>query len=219
MTDKKALIMVDLQNDFCTGGSLAVPGGDEVIPLANRLQPYFDLVIATQDWHPHDHMSFAVNHPGHAVGDVIQVNNMTQVLWPAHCVQDTKGAEFHPDLDLERVKKVFHKGINKVIDSYSAFFDNAHLRSTGLADYLRNENVRDVYIMGLATDYCVKFSSLDAVCEGFNVSVIQDACRGVELNPGDVRDAFNTMQNKGVHLIWSDEITRDDASKTLKASR
>ncbi|WP_232051850.1 bifunctional nicotinamidase/pyrazinamidase [Aquicella siphonis] len=219
MTGKKALIMVDLQNDFCMGGNLAVPGGDEVIPLANQLQPYFDLIIATQDWHPHDHMSFAANHPGRAVGEVIQVEELVQVLWPVHCVQDTKGAEFHPGLDLHRVNKIIHKGVNKHIDSYSAFFDNAHLRSTGLSDYLRDEQVNDVYIMGLATDYCVKYSSLDAVHEGFKVTVIQDACRGVELSQGDVRAALAAMRDAGVTLVACADIFNSSTARISKASR
>jgi nicotinamidase/pyrazinamidase len=205
---KNALIMVDLQNDFCHGGSLAVPGGDEVIPLANQLQlqSCFDLVVATQDWHPEDHMSFATNHPGHGTGDVIVVDEIPQVLWPRHCIQDSKGAAFHPALDLHKIDKIFHKGIEKKIDSYSAFFDNAHRRSTGLGDYLRSEGVDGVYIMGLATDYCVKYSSLDAVHLGFRVYVVEDACRGVELNPGDIAGSFEEMRLAGVHIINSKDV-------------
>lgn len=198
MNQKKALIIVDLQNDFCAGGSLAVPGGDEVVPLANKLQGQFELVIATQDWHPHDHVSFAANHAGYAVGDEILVDDIPQVLWPVHCVQGTKGAEFHPDFDTSHVKKIFHKGTNPKIDSYSAFYDNEHLRSTGLTDYLRSEGVTEVYIMGLATDYCVKYSALDAVHDGFKVYVITEACRGVELSEGDTKRALEEMQNAGV---------------------
>lgn len=206
MTAKKALIMVDLQNDFCRGGHLAVPGGDEVITLANQIQPHFDLVIATQDWHPHDHMSFAINHPDYGIGDVIIVDDIPQVLWPEHCIQQSKGAEFHPELETQHIHKIFHKGIDKKIDSYSAFFDNAHKRKTGLGDYLREENVSDVYIMGLATDYCVKYSALDAIHQGFNVFVIKDACRGVELNPGDIEHAYAEMQAAGVHFISVKEV-------------
>lgn len=208
MTKKKALIMVDLQNDFCTGGNLAVPGGDEVVPLANQLQSYFDYVVATQDWHPQDHMSFATNHPHHSVGDVIVVEGMQQVLWPNHCIQNTKGAEFHPRLDRHKVCKVFHKGVDKKIDSYSAFFDNAHLRSTGLGEYLHGEHIEDVYIMGLASDYCVKYSSLDARHLGFQVYVIEDACRGVELHPGDIACSFAEMQAVGVKLVHVKEIVQ-----------
>jgi nicotinamidase/pyrazinamidase len=206
MSNKKALIMIDLQNDFCPGGSLAVSGGGEIIPLANQLQQYFDLIVATQDWHPHDHMSFASNHAGSGVGDVITVDNMQQILWPIHCVQDTNGAEFHSDLDLQRVTKIFHKGVDKKIDSYSGFFDNAHLRSTGLGEYLREQNVKDVYIMGLAIDYCVKYSALDAIKLGFNVYVILDACRGVGLKPDDIAESLGEMQRAGVRLIESKEI-------------
>lgn len=204
--EKSVLILVDLQNDFCAGGSLAVPGGDEVIPLANRLQPLFKLVVATQDWHPQDHISFASNHPDHAVGDVITLDDITQILWPEHCVQDSRGAQFHPDLNTETIHRIFHKGIDKKIDSYSAFYDNAHQRSTGLATYLQSQGVEHVYMMGLATDYCVKYSSLDAVQLGFNVYVIKDGCRGVELHPNDIAAAFNEMQHAGVNLIDSSDI-------------
>lgn len=208
MANKKALIMIDLQNDFCHGGSLAVPGGDEVIPKANQLQTCFDVVIATQDWHPHDHMSFASNHVECGIGDVITVDDMQQILWPNHCVQGTKGAEFHSGLNLQKVNECFHKGIDRKIDSYSAFFDNAHLRSTGLGDYLRNQKIEDVYIMGLAMDYCVKYSALDASHLGFNVFVIEDACRGVELNPGDVEKAKEEMLAVGVKMIESRDILK-----------
>jgi len=203
--NKKALILIDLQNDFCQGGSLAVPEGDRVIPLANQLQNHFDVIVATQDWHPQDHASFASNHLGQQVGNVIIMNGVQQVLWPNHCVQHTKGAEFHPDLNIEKVNKIFHKGVDKHIDSYSAFFDNAHLRATGLGDYLKDKQVQEVYIMGLATDYCVKFSALDAKALGFNVSVIEDACRGVELNKGDTAKSLHEMQAAGIKLI----LTRD----------
>lgn len=201
MTPKKALIMVDLQNDFCAGGSLAVPEGEAVVPLANLLQDYFDLVVATQDWHPKAHTSFAINHPEHSLGDAIMINGMTQVLWPAHCIQESHGAAFHPELNLQKVHHIFQKGVDERIDSYSAFFDNAHLRSTGLGDFLRREQVTDVYIMGLATDYCVKYSSLDAAHLGFSVYVIEEACRGVELFHGDIARAFDEMRAAGVHLI------------------
>lgn len=198
---KTALIMVDLQNDFCQGGSLAVPRGDEVISLANQLQSLFDVVIATKDWHPADHMSFAANHPGRQVGDVIIENNLQQILWPTHCVQDTKGAELHPKLDTSHIQKYFLKGIDKTVDSYSAFFDNAHVRSTGLADYLLAQDISEIYIMGLATDYCVRFSCLDAVHLGFNTHIIEDACRGVELKPGDVKSALQEISDEGVKIL------------------
>src|SRR3990167_10307442 len=198
--NKTALIIVDLQNDFCRGGNLAVPDGDAVIPLANQLQPCFDIVVATKDWHPQNHMSFASNHPGKKRGEVIKVHGLSQVLWPDHCVQNTHGAEFHPQLNIERIQHIFHKGTDRFVDSYSAFFDNEHLRATGLGDYLSRHGVVDVYIMGLATDYCVKYSCLDAVHLNFNVHVIEDACRGVELKSGDIANAIKEMQHIGVRL-------------------
>lgn len=206
LTKNSALIMVDLQNDFCAGGSLAVPEGDAVIPLANQLQKKFNLVIATQDWHPADHMSFASNNPGTAVGDRIQVRNMEQILWPDHCIQNSHGAELHPQLDTSKIKKIIFKGTDKTIDSYSAFFDNGHLKSTGLADYLLQENISHIYLLGLATDYCVLFSSLDAAQLGFKVHLIVDACKGVELHPGDIEKALQKMRDAGVIMITSKEI-------------
>jgi len=200
--------MVDLQNDFCKGGSLEVQEGDAVIPLANELQKYFDLIIVTKDWHPQNHMSFASNHPGKKVGDVMIVHGISQVLWPDHCVQHSKGAELHPNLDLESIDHIVHKGTQKTIDSYSAFFDNEHLRSTELANYLQKHNVSDVYIMGLATDYCVKYSCLDAVQLGFNTYMIEDACRGVELQTGDIEKAINQIKQAGVHVIQIKDIVK-----------
>src|SRR5688572_15626086 len=156
---RAALVLVDLQNDFCPGGALAVADGDRVVPLANALarSKKFDLVVATQDWHPPDHASFAANHPGREVGDHIDLEGLPQILWPAHCVQGTWGAGLHPALDATRIDKVFQKGIDPALDSYSGFFDNGHRRSTGLGDYLKAAGITDVYILGLATDYCVKF--------------------------------------------------------------
>lgn len=206
MATKNALIMVDLQNDFCRDGSLAVQGGEEVVAIANHLQAFFDTVIATQDWHPQDHMSFAANHLHRQVGDLVEVDNLPQMLWPVHCVQHSHGAEFHPDLDVRKVAKIFQKGTNKMVDSYSAFYDNAHRRATGLGDYLHHEQIKEVYIMGLATDYCVKFTALDAVHLGFNVMVIQDACRGVALQPGDVETALVEMQAAGVEVITTADV-------------
>lgn len=205
---KSALILVDIQNDFCEGGALEVAGGSTIIPLANRLQQQFDLVIATQDWHPQDHTSFASNHPGHGISDVVRTDKILQILWPDHCIQGTRGAEFHPDLDVSRVSKIFHKGIDSSIDSYSAFFDNEHLRATGLGDYLRQHGVEDVYILGLATDYCVKYSALDARQLGFNTYVIEDACRGVDLAEGDVMRSLDEMRAAGIHVTTSDTILK-----------
>ncbi|EKD71022.1 MAG: Nicotinamidase [uncultured bacterium] len=202
---KTALVLVDLQNDFCFGGNLAVSDGDAVIAIANKIQPYFKLIVATKDWHPLDHMSFASNHPGYKIGDVIEVNQLSQVLWPNHCVQETKGAEFHPLLNQPLITKIVYKGTDKSIDSYSAFFDNAHLRSTGLSDYLHDHGVTDVYLMGLATDYCVKYSALDAATLGFNVYVIADGCRAVNLQAEDETKALQEMRDHGVTIITSDQ--------------
>jgi nicotinamidase/pyrazinamidase len=203
---KRALILVDIQNDFIPGGALAVPEGDRVVPIANRVQGAFDLVVATQDWHPANHGSFASQHPGKKPGDVIDLNGIAQVLWPDHCVQGSKGAEFHPRLDTSRFAKIFQKGVDPEIDSYSGFFDNGHRRGTGLAEYLRSRGVTDVYIAGLATDYCVKFTSLDARTLGLNVFVLEDGCRGVNLQPGDSATALDQMRAAGVNVVTSDDL-------------
>jgi nicotinamidase/pyrazinamidase len=204
----RALILVDIQNDFLPGGALAVPHGDEVIAVANRVAPRFDLVVATQDWHPRDHGSFAANHPAKKVGDVIDLHGLPQVLWPVHCVQGTAGAEFAPALDVSRVRRVFQKGTDSTIDSYSGFFDNGHRRSTGLADYLREQDVTEVFVMGLATDYCVKFTALDAVQRaGLKTTLIDDGCRGVNLRPGDSEAAVAEMRAAGVHVIRSGDLS------------
>ncbi|MDY0167173.1 MAG: bifunctional nicotinamidase/pyrazinamidase [Thermoguttaceae bacterium] len=200
------LILTDLQNDFCPGGALAVPEGDVVIPLANRLQQCFDLVVATQDWHPADHGSFAANHPGREPGDVIELGGLQQVLWPVHCVQSTSGAELHPDLDTSKLARVFRKGTDPQIDSYSCFFDNGHRKSTGLCEYLKQEGVTDVYLCGLALDYCVKFSALDAVAQGFTTWLIEDACRGIDREPGDIDRAIEQMRQEGVRVVRTKEL-------------
>jgi nicotinamidase/pyrazinamidase len=205
-TIMNALILVDLQNDFCPGGALPVPEGDRVIEVVNRLQPHFDLVAATRDWHPADHGSFAANHPGRRPGEVIELDGLDQILWPVHCVQDTAGARFHPGLDRGRIARVFRKGTDPRIDSYSGFFDNGHRRATGLGDYLTGQGVTEVYVCGLATDYCVKFTALDAVGLGFGTRLIRDACRGVDLEPGDVDKAIAEMQGRGVRVVESGEI-------------
>jgi nicotinamidase/pyrazinamidase len=203
----KALILVDIQNDFLPGGALAVPKGDEVIPVANRIAPRFDLVVATQDWHPRDHGSFASNHPGKRAGDVIDLNGLRQVLWPDHCVQNTPGAEFGPALDLSRVAKVFRKGTDPAIDSYSGFFDNGHRKSTGLGEYLREKKVDEVFVMGLATDYCVNWTALDAVERfGLKTTLVADGSRGIDLRPGDVEAAVKGMRNVGVRVVRSNEL-------------
>jgi nicotinamidase/pyrazinamidase len=202
----KALIIVDLQNDFLPGGALPVPHGDEVIPLANELQRRFDLILATQDWHPPNHGSFAANHPGKKPGDRIMLDGIEQILWPTHCVQNTHGAEFASSFDTSRVAHIFHKGIDPMIDSYSTFFDNAHRRHTGLAHYLEKRGIKDIYLMGLTLDYCVRYSALDARHLGLNTHVILDGCRGIELNSGDIDQALDEMRRVGAVLLQSSQI-------------
>jgi nicotinamidase/pyrazinamidase len=202
-----ALVIADVQNDFCPGGALAVPEGDQVVPVVNRLQPYFKLVVATQDWHPPHHGSFAANHEGRKPGDVIDLGGVEQILWPVHCVHHTHGAAFHKDLDHARIASVFQKGTDPGIDSYSGFFDNGHRKATGLAEYLKEQHVTDVYICGLATDYCVKFTALDAVGLGFATYLVEDATRGVNLKPGDVVRAIEEMRSQGVTVIRVAELT------------
>lgn len=197
----KALIIVDVQNDFCPGGALAVPEGDRVIEVINRIQPAFDLVVATQDWHPASHGSFAANYPDRHPGDQIELAGLPQILWPVHCVQDTPGAEFHPGLDRSRIARVFRKGTDPTVDSYSGFFDNGRRASTGLSEYLKDEGVTDVYVCGLATDYCVKATALDTVSLGFKTHLVEDACRGVELHAGDVERSIEKMQENGVTAV------------------
>jgi nicotinamidase/pyrazinamidase len=200
---KGVLIIVDLQNDFLPGGALAVPHGDEIIPIANELQQRFELVLATKDWHPSDHGSFAPNHPGKKPGDRINLDGIEQILWPVHCVQNTYGAEFAPGFDTSRIADVFHKGTERNIDSYSTFFDNAHRRHTGLAHYLEKRGIKDIYLMGLALDYCVKYSALDARHLGLNTHVIVDGCRGIELKSGDIGRALDEMKRVGAVLLQS----------------
>lgn len=200
-----ALILVDLQHDFMPGGALGVPDGNQVVPVANRVQPLFGLIVATQDWHPPDHGSFAAQHPGRKPGDVIELGGQPQILWPVHCVQNTPGAALVAELDTRRINRVFHKGTDPTIDSYSAFFDNGHRRSTGLGEYLRQQGVTDVYLAGLATDYCVKYSALDARRFGFHTFVILDGCRGVDLRANDSAAALEEMKSAGVEITHSIE--------------
>lgn len=202
----KALILVDLQYDFCSGGALAVAEGDAVIPIANQLMTKFDVVVATQDWHPANHESFAANHPWRRPGQVIDLHGLQQVLWPIHCVQDSFGAAFVQELNTDGITKVFQKGTNPKVDSYSGFFDNGKRNSTGLGDYLKEKDVTAVFVMGLATDYCVKFTALDAVDLGFKTYLVSDACRGVNLQEGDVEQAVVDMKEKGVVVVKSGEI-------------
>lgn len=175
-----ALILVDIQNDFIPGGSLAVPAGDEIIPLVNDLQQSFELVVATQDWHPENHKSFASNHSGKIPFERILLHGMDQVLWPDHCIQGTPGAEFSARLNLKKVEGIFRKGMDPEIDSYSGFYDNGHKRSTGLAGYLRERKVTRLYVCGLAGDYCVFFTAKDALKENFETFIIEDATRSID---------------------------------------
>jgi nicotinamidase/pyrazinamidase len=199
----RALILVDIQNDFLPGGALAVPDGDAVIEVANRISSGFEVVVATQDWHPADHGSFAANHPGRQPYELGQLGGLPQVLWPVHCVQDSPGAEFSMRLNLMPINKVIRKGTDAGIDSYSGFFDNGRLKSTGMEDYLRSRGVTEVYVMGLATDYCVKATAIDAVSLGFETYLITDGCRGVNVVEGDVDRAIEAMRTAGVHTLVS----------------
>lgn len=200
---KQALIIVDVQHDFLPGGALPVPEGDQVIPVINRLQSQFELVVATQDWHPPGHGSFASAHPGRRPGEVIELHGLPQVLWPDHCVQGTFGAELARGLETSRIARIFQKGTDPGVDSYSGFFDNGHRHDTGLAEYLRQQGVGIVRVAGLATDYCVKYTALDAVRLGFETHLFLPACRGVNLQPGDVERAVEEMRAAGVRILSS----------------
>mgnify|MGYP002777719726 CR=1 FL=1 len=202
----RALILVDIQNDFLPGGALAVPEGDAVIPVANALSGRFPLVVATQDWHPADHGSFAVNHPGRTPGEVIELGGVAQVLWPAHCVQGTRGAAFADALEVERIARVFIKGTDPAIDSYSGFFDNGRRKATGLGEFLKEAGVDEVVVLGLATDYCVKFTALDALSLGLRTTLVVDGCRGVELQAGDVARALEEVRAAGGAVVTSAEL-------------
>ena len=199
----QALIVVDVQHDFLPGGALPVPEGDQIVPIVNALMPHFAHVVATQDWHPADHGSFAANHPDQTPGNLIDLHGLSQVLWPVHCVQHSKGAEFADELNQSLIQAVFPKGTDSDIDSYSGFFDNGHRKSTGLSHHLKEMGVDSVVIVGLAADYCVKYTALDAQKEGFRTQLVTDATRGVNLQPGDTQRAFEEMQAAGVRLVSS----------------
>jgi len=200
----QALLLVDLQNDFLPGGALPVPDGGAVIPTANRLMPQFQTVVASQDWHPPNHRSFAAQHPGHHVGETVDLNGCRQVLWPVHCVQDSQGAAFAATLETSRITRVVQKGTDREIDSYSAFFDNNHLKQTELHDYLQSMEVNALTVLGLATDYCVKFTVLDALELSYQVTVVLDAIRGVDLREGDCATALAEMSTAGAIMVNSD---------------
>lgn len=208
MAHAAALIVVDVQNDFCPGGALAVPDGDGVVPVANDLMARFDHVILTQDWHPSGHGSFASCHAGATAYDVIEMPYGPQVLWPDHCVQGTDGAAFHRDLDADQTGAVIRKGRNPAIDSYSAFFENDHVTHTGLAGLLRELAVGRLYVCGLALDFCVRYTAEDGAAQGFQVTVIEDACRAIDLD-GSLAATYEAFQAAGIPLIESSEVQRD----------
>lgn len=200
----KTLILIDVQNDFMPGGSLSVPYGNEIVPVINKLLPKFDLVVATQDWHPHTHKSFASNHEGKEVFEVIDLNGLEQKLWPDHCVQNTMGAEFHPLLETGRIEAIFRKGMDPEIDSYSGFYDNGHKRTTGLAGYLKEKGAEDLYFCGLAADICVYFTLMDGLQEGFSASLIEDASR--PLDNEEFAKLKDLIKQKGGRIVSSEEI-------------
>jgi nicotinamidase/pyrazinamidase len=200
------LVLVDIQNDFCPGGALAVPDGDAVVVVANALVGRFPLVVATQDFHPRQHGSFAANHPGKQPFEQIDLHGLPQVLWPVHCVQGTPGADFHPRLATQRITRVFPKGTDATVDSYSGFFDNGKRKGTGLAEYLREQRAARLVVLGLATDYCVRATVLDALQLGFQVDLVADGCRAVNLAPGDGDRALAEMAAAGARIVVSTEV-------------
>jgi nicotinamidase/pyrazinamidase len=203
--DHDALLVIDIQNDFCPGGALAVAGGDEVVAPANLLMRRFGRVVLTQDWHPPHHRSFASAHPGRQPFESIDMPYGAQTLWPDHCVQGTAGADFHPALDVKRAALIVRKGYHPLIDSYSAFFENDRRTSTGLGGWLRELGVRRVFLCGLATDFCVHYSAIDARRLGFEVVVLLDACRAIDLD-GSLSAALDTMRKAGVALLGTESL-------------
>jgi len=200
----KTLLIIDVQNDFMPNGSLAVPKGDSIVPVINTTQDKFDLILATQDWHPKDHVSFASNHNGKSNFDVIEIHSQPQTLWPNHCIQGTEGAKFHPDLNTEKFEAIFRKGTDTSIDSYSAFFDNGHLKSTGLAGYLKEKGITELFLCGLAADICVYFSIIDAFNEGFDCTFIEDASQA--LDHVHLDKLKQEMLTKGIKIVNSESI-------------
>ncbi len=203
---KTALILVDVQRDFVPGGLLGVPEGDQIIPIVDRLvHMSFDCIIATKDWHPKDHGSFAPVHERRP-GDIVDLGGIEQILWPVHCVQGTPGSEFVAGWDTSKVNKVFQKGTEPLVDSYSTFFDNARRRATGLEEFLRSREITHIFLAGLATDYCVKYSAMDALDLGFETYIIEDACRGIERHPGDIDHALHIIKGLGGHVCNSSDV-------------
>ena len=203
LTKKDVLLIIDVQNDFLPGGSLAVSKGDEIIPIINSIQSKFECILATQDFHPADHKSFAENHPGAKIGSIINLNGLNQFLWPVHCVQGSGGADFSALLIQENWLRVFQKGMNPEVDSYSGFFDNAKRGDTGLSSFLKANHLKRVFICGLALDYCVKFTAIDSVDEGFETFLIVDATRAVNVNPTDGENTLKELVDLGVKMITS----------------
>jgi len=201
----KTLLIIDVQNDFCPGGALAVPDGDSIIPVINSMIPMFDAVIQTQDWHTEGHHSFASSHNGKEPYDTIEMDYGTQVLWPDHCVQGTNGADFHPDLNTTKTEVIIRKGFRKEIDSYSTFFENDQKTPTGLTGYLQERGISEIYVAGLATDFCVKWSVLDGLKEKFTVHVVEDAVKGIDIE-GSVEQAWIEMEKAGAEITSSDKI-------------
>lgn len=200
----KALIIIDVQNDFMPGGPLAVPGGDRIVPVINNIQSKFDLVIATQDWHPVAHKSFASNHSGKKPFDVIDLNGILQTLWPDHCVQGSDGAAFHRELNTDKFSAIFRKGMDPEVDSYSGFYDNNHKLATGLAGYLKEKGATELYFCGLAADICVYYSILDSILEGFSSVLIEDASS--PLYPDKLDDIKCELAKSGLHIFKSFEL-------------
>lgn len=200
---KTALIIIDVQNDFCPGGALAVPDGDAILPAIAHLSTHFTNIILTQDWHPSDHHSFASNHQGRKPYETISLAYGDQVLWPDHCIQGEVGAEFHNNLDINQAQLIVRKGFRPKIDSYSAFFENDHQTTTGLSGYLHERGIEDLYFCGLATDFCVSYSAIDARKQGFAASVFMDSCRAIDLN-GSLEFAQTQMHQSGVTFLQSD---------------
>jgi nicotinamidase/pyrazinamidase len=210
--ERASLLIIDVQNDFCPGGTLPVLEGDEVVPIINTLMEHFGSVVATQDWHPPGHISFASTHAGKKPFETVRVKGIEQVLWPDHCIQGSPGAALHPDLDGSGPNLILRKGIRQDLDSYSAFFENDRKTTTGLASYLREIGVDRLWVCGLAADVCVFYSAMDAIRLGFETVIIEDAVRGVDVPAGNVSRTRDKMKGAGIRFAWSEVITGSDKS-------
>jgi nicotinamidase/pyrazinamidase len=206
-TKRGVLLVVDLQNDFCEGGSLAVPGGDAIVEAVNGLTRRFEKVVLSQDWHPRGHLSFASSWPGRGLYDVVESEGIPQTLWPEHCVQGTRGADFHPGLETDRAALVLRKGFRKGLDSYSCFFENDRTTPTGLDGWLRSVGASELYVAGLATDFCVLYTVLDAIRLGYDIRVIEDAIRGVDIPPGGAARAVAAMRRDGAIFVKAEDLS------------